>query len=317
MTKETKKEKVFVSYAWTDETHKKWVQELATELLKNSIDVILDVWELKIGHDMYSFMERSINESKKVLIICNEQYSIKADKRDGGVGVESSIISPEVYNDSTQEKFIPVFIEKDDGEFCVPTYLKGRLGIDLVNRSLTQDKIQEIIKAINDQPAVKKPNVNNDIQDPQGINEKINILNNNNNNNNNNKSMEEIIETVLENPFENWTYFDEHGEYILKDDVNLKIVAEPFEKRREFNEEWATRHPDPSAFMYKYTIFYNNTRIDEFYLVAVDGHREFLPLPKPNTNKIPLNSYLKARAVNNCGSLNEYIERSGLEVENT
>lgn len=126
---------------------------------------------------------------------------------------------------------------------------------------------------------------------------------------------EEIVGLVLENPIENWNYFDEYGEYILKDDINLKIIRDDFEKRQPFYEQWAVHHPDPHADMYKYSIFYNDSRVDEFYLVAVDGGRAYIPMPKVNTNFISLKDYLLAKAVNDDGRLDEYISRSGLVVE--
>lgn len=45
--------------------------ELAERLIANGIDVILDVWDLKPGHDKYAFMEQSVNDPSvnKVLII--------------------------------------------------------------------------------------------------------------------------------------------------------------------------------------------------------------------------------------------------------
>lgn len=46
--------KVFISYSWVVQAH---VVELAERLVANGIDVILDVWDLKPGHDKYAFME--------------------------------------------------------------------------------------------------------------------------------------------------------------------------------------------------------------------------------------------------------------------
>ena len=111
--------KVFISYSWAVQAR---VVELAERLIANGIDVILDVWDLKPGHDKYAFMEQSVNDPSvnKVLIICDKTYTAKADARQGGVGDETVIISPEIYGRMNQEKFIPIAFEVDDlGHFFI------------------------------------------------------------------------------------------------------------------------------------------------------------------------------------------------------
>ena len=104
MSTETKK--VFISYSWKVQEK---VIELAERLISNGIDVILDVYDLKEGQDKYAFMEQSVNDPSvdKVLIICDRSYMEKANDRSGGVGDETVIISPEIYGQMKQEKFIP------------------------------------------------------------------------------------------------------------------------------------------------------------------------------------------------------------------
>lgn len=51
--------KVFISYSWTTPDHERFVMELATELRgKLGIDIVLDKWDLKSGHDINHFMEK-------------------------------------------------------------------------------------------------------------------------------------------------------------------------------------------------------------------------------------------------------------------
>lgn len=87
--------KVFISYSWHPEKNKIWVQRLAERLMQDGVNVKLDVWGLKHGHDKYVFMEQMVKDLdiKKVLVICNEDYARKADDRTGGVGTESTIMS--------------------------------------------------------------------------------------------------------------------------------------------------------------------------------------------------------------------------------
>ncbi len=131
-----KEGKVFISYSWTPESNKRWVEKLVHRLEADGIQVVIDFKNLKLGHDKYAFMERTVNDDtiKKVLIICNETYKKKADGRIGGVGDESAIITSQVYGSVQQEKFIPVVNEYDkDGKPFLPNYLASRMYADLTN----------------------------------------------------------------------------------------------------------------------------------------------------------------------------------------
>ena len=125
--------KLFISYSQTDDRHNDWVVDLAERLLKDGVEVILDRWDLKYGHEMYVFMEQMVTDPTvdKVLIICDSKYKEKADGRIGGVGNEVELMVNCIANDTTQEKFIALACEKDrDGNACIPNYLSSRLYID-------------------------------------------------------------------------------------------------------------------------------------------------------------------------------------------
>ena len=55
--------KVFISYSWTSPGHEERVLQLAMELCENGVDVVIDKWNLKEGHDSHAFMERMVKES--------------------------------------------------------------------------------------------------------------------------------------------------------------------------------------------------------------------------------------------------------------
>lgn len=78
--------KLFISYSWTNPDHEQWVLNLATELRESGVDVILDKWDLKEGHDANVFMEQMVSDPdiKKVALICDKTYAEKADGRSGG-----------------------------------------------------------------------------------------------------------------------------------------------------------------------------------------------------------------------------------------
>ncbi len=128
--------KVFISYSRTPDYNKKWVERLVHRLESDGIEVVIDFKDLKLGHDKYAFMERTVNDNtiKKVLIICNRTYKEKADGRIGGVGDESAIITSQLYGNVRQEKFIPVVNEYDEnGQPFLPNYLASRIYADLTN----------------------------------------------------------------------------------------------------------------------------------------------------------------------------------------
>jgi hypothetical protein len=126
--------RVFISYSWSSEEHENWVLELATRLTEDGIHVIIDKWDLKDGQDIFHFMEKTVraDETDKVLIICDKGYAEKANNRIGGVGTETQIISPEIYQDVDQEKFVPIIAERDEhGNAYIPSYIKSRKYIDM------------------------------------------------------------------------------------------------------------------------------------------------------------------------------------------
>ena len=154
--------KLFISYSWSNAEHEQWVIDLATELRESGVDVILDKWDLKEGHDAVAFMEKMVTdpEIKKVAIICDEKYAAKADGRAGGVGTETQIISREVYENQAQEKFVAVVCGKDEsGKAYLPTYYKSRIYVDLSEADRYADNFERLLRWIFDRPLYVKPEV--------------------------------------------------------------------------------------------------------------------------------------------------------------
>ena len=143
--------KVFISYAWGTEDYKRKVLSFATDLTQDGVVVVLDQWELKEGNDTYAFMEQSVTDSTitNVLILLDPIYEKKANKRNGGVGTETQIISPEVYNKVKQEKFLPVIFERGEhGEIPKPQYLKTMLHFDLSQEENYDSEYQRLVKRL-------------------------------------------------------------------------------------------------------------------------------------------------------------------------
>lgn len=156
--------KVFISYAWGTEEYQAKVLSLATDLVNDGIDVQFDKWSLKEGNDTYAFMEQSVTDPSitNVLLLLDEQYENKANSRSGGVGTETQIISPEIYNKVKQEKFIPVVFERGaNGDVHKPAYLKGLLHFDISINERYDDEYQRLVKRLYGIEIYQKPELGN------------------------------------------------------------------------------------------------------------------------------------------------------------
>ena len=128
--------RAFMSYCWDNEVT---ALTLAEELRENGIDVILDKWHLKEGQDLNKFMEaHCVGESSAdfILVLCSPEYTSKANKREGGVGKETLILAPDVYENANQEHVLPIIIARDElGNVCRPIYLRDRFYFDLSDQT--------------------------------------------------------------------------------------------------------------------------------------------------------------------------------------
>ncbi|MEH2521572.1 hypothetical protein V1279_007145 [Bradyrhizobium sp. AZCC 1610] len=152
--------KTFISYSWTSPAHERWVMDLATELVEKGVQVILDKWHLREGHDAVQFMESMVvdPEVTKVVIVSDKRYAEKADKRRGGVGTESQIMSGEIYKKTDQTKFVAVLSELDeDGAPCLPTFLGSRKYIDMSSDDRYATNFEQLLRWLYDKPMFVMP----------------------------------------------------------------------------------------------------------------------------------------------------------------
>lgn len=153
--------KLFISYSWSTQDHEAWVMALATELRESGVDVILDKWDLKDGHDSIQFMESMVTDESvtKVIMVSDKIYAQKADGRAGGVGTETQIISAKVYEKAKQDKFVAVVAEKEDGRACLPTFYGKRKYIDLSEAEDYAKNFEMLLRWIFDKPLHVKPEI--------------------------------------------------------------------------------------------------------------------------------------------------------------
>jgi hypothetical protein len=154
--------RAFTSYSWSSPTHESWVLNLASRLREDGVDVILDKWDLKPGHDSYQFMESMVTDPTvtKVMMVCDRAYVEKANSRAGGVGTESQIISPELYGQGAQDKYAALMTESDaDGNAFTPVFYKGRIFFDFRTAEKFEESYEQLLRWLVDRPLHIKPKV--------------------------------------------------------------------------------------------------------------------------------------------------------------
>lgn len=155
---------VFISYSWDSEEHRLWVKGLADMLLSEGVAVLIDQYDLNPGDRLTTFMEKSITDCDRALIICTPQYKSKADERLAGVGYESNIITADILQKHNDLKYIPI-IRSGNFDSAMPTYMSGKLAVDLrESNSRYNDSVQDLLATIRGEtkkPALKTNNSHN------------------------------------------------------------------------------------------------------------------------------------------------------------
>jgi len=152
--------KVFISYSWSSPTHQELVKSWADRLLEDGIDVVLDIYDLKEGHNKFVFMESMVLDEtiSHVLVICDRVYSQKADAKISGVGTESQIISKQVYEKVNQTKFIPIICEYDEaGQAYTPLFISSAIYINFSSPEAVNENWETLVRLLHGKPLHRKP----------------------------------------------------------------------------------------------------------------------------------------------------------------
>ena len=150
--------RIFISYSHDSAEHKKWVLDLASILRDRGIDVILDQWGLSLGDDVPKFMERSLAESDRVLMICTPAYVRRANDGKGGVGYEAMIVTGQLVKDLGTTKFIPI-LRQGEQQRDLPTSVSTRFYIDLSEHNAVnhEDQLDTLLRELHKAPANPMP----------------------------------------------------------------------------------------------------------------------------------------------------------------
>jgi hypothetical protein len=139
--------KAFISYTWDSDEHQTWVEALATRLRNEGVDITMDKFELAPGDYLAEFMERVVRESEHIVIVCTGNYKIKANRRDGGAGYETDLMTAEALVLKNRRKFIAVLREESQVE-SMPSWLLGTLYIDLRKDPYSEHEYKRLYKTL-------------------------------------------------------------------------------------------------------------------------------------------------------------------------
>jgi hypothetical protein len=158
--------KVFISYSWTSEQYSQRVLLFVQGLRRDGIEVVFDQFDLAVGADRFRFMQTSVNDPDvtKVIALCDRRYKERSDQRQGGVGIENTIITPEVYNQAMvapdsekSRKFIAVLFEPHiSPEEIVPTIFSTLLHIDLSKPERRDSEYETLLRFLTDTPRLTR-----------------------------------------------------------------------------------------------------------------------------------------------------------------
>jgi hypothetical protein len=156
MSEDSVAPRVFISYSHDSPQHKQWVAELASRLLQNGVETTLDQWDLGLGDDLAKFMEHSLRDADRVLVVCTEAYVNKANDGEGGVGYEALIVTGEVISNLGTSRFIPI-IKQDGTRPLKPICLETRFHVDLSKEDTYDEEFSRLLRELHGVPAVAKP----------------------------------------------------------------------------------------------------------------------------------------------------------------
>lgn len=138
--------RVFMSYSHDDDEHRDWVLQLASRLRGNGVDVCLDRWDVSLGGNLAHFMERTADDSYRVIAVVSETYSRKCNDRSGGAGVEAQMLSSRLYQQLETDAVIPII--RNNPEAVLPAFLGGRLWEDFRDPSLEESAYERLLRDI-------------------------------------------------------------------------------------------------------------------------------------------------------------------------
>lgn len=148
--------RVFISYSHDNHFHKDWVLNLATRLIANGVNILLDQWDLNLGSNLPRFIESGLTEADRILAVCSENYVSKANNIEGGVGYEKMILTAKLFEDLSTDLIVPIVCSPSASKL-VPTFLNGHMYIDFRDELAYEEKYAELLHDIHREPVRPRP----------------------------------------------------------------------------------------------------------------------------------------------------------------
>jgi hypothetical protein len=149
--------RALISYSWEDSEHQQWITKFAERLQGESgVEILFDKWHLNPGDDKLHFMEQAVVDNDYVIVVCTPTYATRANKRQGGVGYESMVITAGMAEHILTNKFIPV-LRKGTWASSLPIYLKSRMGVDLSDEPYHEGEYEKLLRALHKEPIQPPP----------------------------------------------------------------------------------------------------------------------------------------------------------------
>lgn len=145
--------RVFISYAWEDESYKLRVKAFATRLREDGIDARLDLWHTGEGRTLPEFMNSEVRNADKILVLCSPAYRRKVhlmeDRENiSGVGWEMALLTSRIWaNVDSGGKGIPVLFQGEWAE-AAPDYLLAMPRVDLSDEATFEENYIELLRRI-------------------------------------------------------------------------------------------------------------------------------------------------------------------------
>ncbi len=159
----------FISYAWGDAEHERWVEQLANDLLKANVEVILDRWEnARIGMSVPRFIERA-QKAGLVIVVGTPIYRRKYDNdepmRGFVVAAEGDLIGKRMIgSEARKQTVLPLLLEGDE-ESAFPPLLHGRVYGDFRSPDEYFASALELLHSLYDIPRVVADQLRESLRD--------------------------------------------------------------------------------------------------------------------------------------------------------
>jgi hypothetical protein len=156
---------VFISYSHDSAEHLERVLAFSNMLRELGVDAELDQYHTRPPQGWPQWCEEQLRPeaSKFVLLICTPTYRDRIENKvpaDAGRGVywEGKDIYQYIYDEKTNERFIPVLFGEEPDE-CIPRRLRGYAMRRVKNFDLADLGFEALYRDLTGQPAVIKPAV--------------------------------------------------------------------------------------------------------------------------------------------------------------